>query len=255
MAITFIGKGAFASGTTSATAAVPTNYRPGDLLIIMVHTPNNAVTTPSGWNLLAPSPVSTGTANTALGVRLTVFWKLATASQASVAVAVTSGTCTCVQMTCWRGVDVTTPFDVTPTSKVQATTSTALSCPTITTTTDGSMIINAIALDRDAVATTTMGTATNASLASVTEGHDQTVSTGTGGGIGFEYGIKTTAGAVNATTATITTCAHAYLTIALRPAVSPTVSSYATTTDGTKIQITFNKAMNDPTGHQSVFTV
>jgi uncharacterized repeat protein (TIGR02059 family) len=255
MAISFVAKGAFASGTTSASAAVPTNYHPGDLLIIMVHTPNNAVTTPAGWNLLAPSPVYTGTANVALGVRITVFWKIATASESSVSVAVTSGTCTCVQMTCWRGVDTTTPFDVTPTSKVDATSTTALSCPTITSATDGAMIINAIALDTDAASTANMGAATNASLASITEGHDQTVSTGTGGGIGFEYGIKTTAGAVNATTATVTTGAHAYLTIALRPATTTSAGTKASNSDGSKILLTYNKAMNDPTGHQSVYTV
>lgn len=220
MAVAFRSKGAWCAGTTSVSFTMPTTHAVGDLLLMFIHTCNNAITTApgNGWALLSPSPVSTGTANTALGVRLTVYWKIAaSSSEAAQTVGVTSGTATNGLTAAFSGVDTTTPFDVTPTSGVQATSVANFTCPTITTATDGAMVVNAVALDNDTNSSAIVTAQTNASLVSMTQGHGQTVTTGTGGGVWFGYGIDTTAGSVNGTAGTVAAAARAMLTIALRP--------------------------------------
>lgn len=220
MAIAFRSKGAWVAGTTSISMTMPTTHAAGDLLLMFIHTCNNAITTApaNGWALLSPSPVSTGTANTALGVRLTVYWKIAaSASEAAQTVAVTSGTATNGITMAFSGVNNTTPFDLTPVSSVAAASTANISCPTLTTATDGAWIVNAIALDNDLASTTSLTAIANASLVSPTSRHHQTVSTSTGGGISVITGTKTTAGLISATTGTIAAAARAYLTIALRP--------------------------------------
>lgn len=217
----FRSKGAWCAGTTSVSFTMPTTHVAGDLLLMFIHTCNNAITTPpgNGWQLLSPSPQSTGTANTALGVRLTVYWKIAaSSSEAAQTVGVTSGTAT-------NGLTIAisdpngTPFDVTPTGSVQAASAANFTCPTITTVNDNCLIINAVALDNDTNSSTAVTAQSNASLASITRQHGQTVSNGTGGGIYIATGVKETAGAVNGTTGTVAAAARAMLTIAVRPVV------------------------------------
>lgn len=220
MAIAFRSKGAWVAGTTSISMTMPTTHVAGDLLLMFIHTCNNAITTApgNGWQLLSPSPVSTGTANTALGVRLTVYWKIAaSSSEAAQTVGVTSGTATNGLTMAFSGVDPTTPFDVTPVSAIQASSLANLSFPTLTTATNGAMIVNAVGLDNDTASSTIVTSPTNASLTGVTRQHGQTVSTSTGGGVCVITGAKTSAGLISATTATVAAAARAYLTIALRP--------------------------------------
>jgi len=223
MAIAFRSKGAWVAGTTSISMTMPTTHAAGDLLLMFIHTCNNAVTTPpgNGWQLLSPSPVSTGSANTALGVRLTVYWKIAqSSSEAAQTVAVTGGTATNGITVAYSGVDNTTPFDLTPVSAVAAASTANLSFPTLTTVTNGAMIVNAVALDNDGNSSSLVTSPVNASLESANLRHGQTVSTSTGGGISFIDGIKTTVGLISATTATVAAAARAYLTIALRPIIT-----------------------------------
>ena len=235
MAIALRSKGAWFAGTTSVSATMPTTHAAGDLLLMFIHTCNNAITTApgNGWALLSPSPVSTGTADTALGVRLTVYWKIAaSSSEAAQTVSVTGGTATNGITAAFSGVDVTTPFDLTPVSAVAATSTADISCPTLTTATNVAMIVNAVALDNDTNSTSLVSSAANSSLASITIGHQQTVNTGTGGGVAFLYGIKTAAGLISATTATVAAAARAYLTIALRP-IKMATGTFSTSAAGT----------------------
>jgi hypothetical protein len=129
-------------------------------------------------------------------------------------------------MTAWRDVNPITPFDVTPTTVIA--TGATMSFPTITTVTDGAMIINGMSPNQDVATTAQLSAWTNASLASITEGHDQTQTNGGGGGVGFAYGIKTSAGAVSATTVTVVATEnaqnHSCATIALRQFIGGSVS-------------------------------
>ena len=79
----FQNKGSFASGTTSCSPSIPTNIRPGDLLILSVATSNQAVTTPSGWTQVTTSPVGQGTAAAAGATRITAYYRSWSSSDSS----------------------------------------------------------------------------------------------------------------------------------------------------------------------------
>ncbi|MGK2899207.1 MAG: hypothetical protein ACSLE9_11045, partial [Burkholderiaceae bacterium] len=229
----YLGKGAFASGPAALSVAWPTGgvYTTGDYALLCVESANQAIAAPSGWAELTGSPQGTGTAAAAGGVRLAVFGKFAaSASEADVSVADTGNHTTAI-ITVYRGVDSTTPVHITAGS-VQAAT-TAMSWPSVTTTLNDCLIVLACAQDTDAASTATCAGYTNAALGSLTEVHDQTVTSGAGGGLVIATGTKATAGATGATTATgSTSVTHAYLTIALAPAAvfNGTVAAEASAT-------------------------
>lgn len=216
--ITFVNKGAWSAGTTSCTPGIPASMVAGDFMIMTIHTPNQAVTTPTGWTIVTSSPVSTGTANTAGGTRVSTYYRWWQSGDAAPTVSVTSGTVTNGIIAGYRGVDTTTPFDgVAPVATTLATASATLTMTGVTTQTDNACIVWSIARDRDANSTTDVTAFTNANLTGITEVHDQIVNTGVGGGIWCGHGFKATAGATGNTTITQTSSIAVGLTIALRP--------------------------------------
>lgn len=215
MAITFVNKSAFASGTGALTVGAVTSVAANDIILLFVESANQAVTTPTGYTIVTSSPVSTGTAAAAGGVRLSVFYQLATGADTTTTVA-DSGDHTNAIKLAYRGIDIVTPFDATPVTGIKTPASTSSSFPGITTATNNAIIVLASALDLDAASTTTTGTPTNANLTGLVERHDQTVIAGVGGGLVIIEGAKAIAGATGATTATVTSTIQVYLTIALR---------------------------------------
>lgn len=217
---TYVGKGAFASGTTALTVLPPGSLQNQDLLLCLVESANEAITTPSGYTQVANSPQSTGTAATAGGVRLGVFYKFTNGTESNLTVADTGNHTTAI-IVAFRGVDPTTPIHITA-GRVDASATSALSWSAVTTTIDNCLIVNCVALDKDLADTDTLSSAANASLANVTERHDQTVASGVGGGLAVITGELATAGSSGTTTATgDTSTTHAYITIALAPAPVP----------------------------------
>lgn len=211
----YVGKGAFQSGTTGLTVPVPTGIRNDDMLILIVETANQAITAPTGWTEFTNSPQSTGTAAAAGGVRLGAYWKIASGAEASVSVA-DSGDHQTAIMFAVRGVDPSSPIDTTA-GRVDATATTAMSWQTLTTTNANEMILMLTANDQDLAGTAQVGTITAASLTGITEIHDQTVIAGAGGGVHAAYGFKATAGSIGTMTATgAASVTHAYLTVALK---------------------------------------
>lgn len=212
---TFVAKGAYASGTAALTVAVPAGYRNNDMLILVVESANQAIVAPAGWTEFTGSPQSTGTAAAAGGVRLGVFYKIVGGAEASVTVADT-GDHTAAIMMAFRGVDPAAPIHLTAGS-VDATATTAMSWPTLTTTVNNCRIIMVSGLDQDIAGTAQVGAITAAGLTGITEHHDQTVASGAGGGLHVASGIRAVAGAIGAMTATgAASTTHAYLTIALK---------------------------------------
>lgn len=220
MAITYVNKSAFASGTAGLTVGAVANVVADDLILLFVESANQAITTPSGFTQVTSSPVSTGTAAAAGGVRLTVFYQWATGADTTTTVADSGDHTTAIKLA-YRGVDLTTPFDATPTTAIKTPASTSSSFPGITTATANACIVHASALDLDSASTATTGTPTNANLTGLTERHDQTVTAGAGGGLVIIEGFKATAGATGNTTATVTSTIQVYLTMALREAPLP----------------------------------
>lgn len=215
MAITFVNKSAFASGTAALTVGAVASVVADDLILLFVESANENIATPTGYTQVTNSPVSTGTAATAGGVRLAVFYSWATGADTTTSVADSGNHTTAIKIA-YRGVDLTTPFDATPVTGIKTPASTSTSFPGITTTTANAKIVHASGLDLDAASTATTGAATNANLTSITELHDQTISGGVGGGLVIIDGTKATAGATGNTTATVTSTIQVYLTMALR---------------------------------------
>lgn len=87
MAITFVNKSAFASGTAALTVGAVASTQADDLILLFVESANQAITAPSGYTEVTGSPVSTGTANAAGGVRLGVFYAWATGADTTTSVA------------------------------------------------------------------------------------------------------------------------------------------------------------------------
>lgn len=231
MAISFVNKSAFASGTAALSVGAVSGVQAGDLLLLFVESENQAVSTPAGgWTQVTSSPVSTGTAAAAGAVRLTVFYLVASGADSTTTVA-DSGDHTCAIKIAYRGVDTTTPFDATPVAGTKTPATTTATFPAITTATDNALVVLASALDLDAASTATTGTATNANLTSINERHDQTVIAGDGGGLVIIDGVKATAGNTGTTTATVTSTIQVYLTMALRQA--PVSGSLSVTETGT----------------------
>lgn len=83
------------------------------------------------------------------------------------------------------------------------------------------MIVLSCAQDMDVASTATSDTLVNANLTSITEQHDQTVTSGVGGGVVVNTGFKATAGSTGTSTSnSSTSVTHAYVTIALLPSDS-----------------------------------
>ena len=226
---TFQAKGAFTSGAGALSVPVPAGYQDNDVFLLFVESANEAIATPAGWTQTNNSPQSTGVAVAAGGVRLAVFYKIVSGAQANVAVA-DSGDHTTAIIANFRGVDIAAPIHMTI-GKVDSVATSALSASGFTTTVNNALIINAIGLDKDLADADTISSVTNTSLINVTEQHDQTVSTGVGGGIAFITGEKVSAGLVSNTTATgDTATTHAYITIALKPQIDMAVATTGTQT-------------------------
>lgn len=217
MAVTFVSVGSIASGSGSITVGVPSSYSSGDLLLLICESANQTISAPSGWTEIgSQESQGTGTAGAVGGVRLAVFYKFASSSESSVTVS-DSGNHTGGIMVAFRGVDTSTPFN-TYASGIDSSATSSLSWPTVTTDIDGCMIINCVASDYEVISGSRLSSWANSSLVSITEAVDTYYSAGAGGGIGMAYGIKTSAGSVNATTCTeVSAEVHGYLTLALKP--------------------------------------
>lgn len=214
MAITYIGKGTHTSSTLGISIPPPSSIQAGDVLITIVEneTSTAAIDTPSGWNAVADKINGSYS-----GTRC--FWRVATSSEGNAEIADTGSTTRGI-MTAWRGVDNINPINAVTTN---VSTGSTYSVANPTSTVAECMLINCIGFEETLVLDTDSYSAwANTSLVSITEGHDYyDVAGGVGGGIAFAYGIKTTAGAINNTTATrdTTTAGSANVNLLLQPAI------------------------------------
>lgn len=172
--------------------------QPGDLILIFLESANQAFTAPAGggYTELVSSPQGQGTAGAANAVRLTIFYKIADGTETTY-VTGDSGDHNCVCSFIISGVDRQEPINATAGTTQAATT--AITCPTVTTTRPECLIIHAMASDRDANNTNNFSTPVNADLANFVERIDQTFNTNQGGGLGIYTSEKGTAGAVGTT--------------------------------------------------------
>lgn len=236
MAISFVNKGAFASGTTSAAPGIPASMQAGDYMVLVVETEGASVSVSAGWTQVTGSPLNRGTANTSGGVRLAVYTRAWVSGDAAPTVTTTGAGHVVSMIFGFRGVDTTTPLDgVTPTT-TSAAASATLTMPGITTATNNAVVVHCMALDSDNISSNSVtGAPTNANLTFTGFGtsgelHDQTVATARGGGIFVAAGEKAVAGATGNTTATQVSSAYLGITLSLR-AASATAGTASVTLD------------------------
>lgn len=215
MAPSVVAVGAVASGTTTCTPAFPAGIAAGDVLVNVAESVGGQnITLPSGWAHITGSPVVQGT-----NTQLTVIWRLYDGVFSAPALA---GTTDHVigRMLALRGCPTTgNPWDVAATAS-SATSSTAASWPGVTTTVPDTLVLEILATGAD-VSTAQISTLTNANYTSITERIDNAVITGNGGVIICYSGVKATASATGASTATLTTAAtKAYMTVAFKNAAA-----------------------------------
>lgn len=222
MAITYVGVTSQVS-SGAVPIAFPQPVYIGDLLMLFVESANETIATPSGWTPIG-TQAGTGSAASAGGVRLAAFYKFATQTEvnATTIIIADSGNHTYVAMMSFRGVSTTSPINVASAYAATAA-STAMTFPTVTTTVNDCWVINACALDFDGVGGRVSGW-TNSGLSSLIERFDDCSTTGVGGGLAINTGVRSSAGAVGATTATqASALAYVALTVALTPALTDTV--------------------------------
>lgn len=235
--ITYVGVTDYTASTGAPVISVPTSIA-GDLLLLSVHSANEAVATPSGWNLVG-TPYGNGTAGGIGAVRLTQFWKIQSGSDTSVTVA-DSGNITGGSISAWRGINQTNPIGNIA-GGFNTTASTSITIPGITLGED-QLVIWTIALDRDANSTTDTGTLTHSTISDPIEIVDRITNAGAGGGIAQIYSPTIqNAGTLDSATISMTSGLFAYSTLAIRPdsidlAGSASISTTAQASINTQIR-------------------
>lgn len=223
MDITFQAVGAQSAGTNSVNVAWPAHVA-GDLGLMVIETGGEGTTlaVPAGWTAVTGSPV-TAVATTA-GSKLQVWYKFATSGAEAQVATGDSGDHQVARIITFRGVNQTTPFDVTPVTATKTTASTTVTWDSITTVTPAATIVLIATRPDDTTSVTSFNTPTNSALAELFERGEAGSNAGHGGGFVIVTGIKPTPGATGTTTANITTAAGAALSvtnaemiIALRP--------------------------------------
>lgn len=218
--IQFIGVGTFAAANgASINLTMPANLKINDLLMLVIHTANEAITIPTGWTEVGnQANQAIGTATNQLATRLAVCYKWAAATNATVTVNAV-GNILSGQSIAFRFVNKNNPFIATA-SGTQASSAANPTLNGITTTCPNALIFFALANGRDATATNSFSALTNANLNTITERMDSTSGNGTGGGVAAWTAYAALTGAIGNSTATkgvAVTDSTTHLTIGLRP--------------------------------------
>lgn len=252
MSVAYVNKGAWDSGNGAITPGIPSGYTVGNLLLLLVESANEAIGTPSGWNEVSSSPQGTGTPAQAGGVRLAVFWRIATAGQSAPTIADTGNHTTGIIFE-FSGANTSNPIYSIAGGVITPGNST-ITFPSVSTRAANDMVALCLANDRDYNGSDSLSGWTNANLSSLTQRHDQTVTTGVGGGVGMATGIKATAGSIGSTTVTngaavtaavITICFNS--TSAIASAITDTTTHSATITSKAFLTSTINCGCGDVT--------
>jgi Putative Ig domain. len=219
---TFVGNGNPQASTAGFNCPWPAGHQADDIGLLVVETANEAVTAPSGWADVLNSPQGTGTAAAAGSTRLHIFWKRATSNAEPTVPVPDSGDHQIARLFVFRGcINSGNPWDVTA-GAVQASASTSVSMPSVTTTVANCLIVLVSSNATDTTVGQQSGAA-NAGLANLTSLYTHQSGVGVGGGYQILTGEKATAGATGATTATLATAStQALLTIALKPPTAGT---------------------------------
>lgn len=228
MAISVIGVGAVASGTTAITPPFTGSEIADDILIGIAESVGGEAyfgggSPPTGWAHVTGSPNNVDTST-----RLTAIWKRFVAGDTAPSWN-DSGNHNVGRIITIRGCKTTgNPWNVTPTSGQETAANFSAEWPTLTTTVDGCLIVFCIATGRDLATTANLGGLVGGTgLTNSAERMDNWIASGTGGGIGMITADKANAGSIGTPDSTMgSTDSKALITIALEPAVEAVVEYY-----------------------------
>ena len=222
----YLSRGTGLAGTLSAgiTLIPPFTTQellPGDLLIAQFASANETIPSVTGtWTELPGSPVGVGTAGSTLASRVTLYYKWFSPED------VVTG-CHCGDagnhyaghIAAFRGVDKTDPFDSTSlVSSTVAGATTAVTLPSITTQTDGALVVYFVNGDVDTGSDISGGAWTHGGLSSFTKGANWSTASGNGSNVMYAYGVDDSAGAIGTGSATLSSAAvQAIAAIVLKP--------------------------------------
>lgn len=204
MAILLRGVGAYGAGTTSCTAAAPTNGgtpQDNDIALIVCESTDSSTAagtpnTPSGWTKLFERTQGDGVTGV---TTLTVFGKRVSGSQGNVTV---DGVLNHVsaRMIVYSGC-ITSGDAWTVGSGNGNSTSATITFTGLTTPAANCMVLLVCCITRDAASTANLSSWANSNLTSIQERIDNSTNTAVGGGIGLAEGLKSTAGVTGDSTA------------------------------------------------------
>jgi len=224
-AVSYIGKGAFVSGTTGTiTPTLPAGVAVGDILLLVAGTAaqNDALNGPAfpTWSQLAVFD-NGGTPGAAGATGCRVWWRRVDGTDTAPAITGSTNYKT-AQIHAFRSVrggnqQATQNTVISAISAIVSGTGTSAELPGVDGgVCDGAMAVSILALDRDAGSTAEVAAWSNAALASLTELHDQTVNTATGGGFAIASGGWSGSGSCGTTSATLTAQAWAGIQLILK---------------------------------------
>lgn len=229
MTVSFLSAGAKAASSGVPSVPWPNGaYNTGDLGVMLVETANEVMTLPSGWSEFVNSPQGGGTSGVdATATRLTMYWKRATSNaEANVALA-DAGDHGIGQILVFTGVHSldTVLVNATAGDNTGTTTSTSVTCPAVSTTTDNCFILATCAEGVDAGTARFNAWAATGTLSGFTVLVNTADATANGGGFSAAGGLLAAAG--NSDTVVmglLTTSIQARITVALTPAPPSTGS-------------------------------
>lgn len=188
-----------------------------DVGLLVVESTIGPVATPTGWEHVTGSPLTT---TGALGNELTVFWKRAASGAETNPTITDTGNHQGAVIVTVRGcITSGNPWNVVA-SDADETPNTAIDIPGATTTVANCLVIGIVSSGVD-TGTQAAGSWANADLANLTEQLDWHHTTGDGGGFVIVSGEKAAVGLYGTTTATfVDSTDQCHMSIALRPSAA-----------------------------------
>lgn len=191
----FVSTTTAVGATTGPVIPALTGVVADDLMILTVTTANQAVATPSGWTQLPNSPMGRGTAGSAGGLLIAVFYKIATGADSTLTLA-DAGSFTLGHKIAFRGVDTTNPIAAYASGDPAPSLANNMFFADVTTTANNQTVVFIAATDFDAALTNVANVYTDntGQLVGLTEHVDTAVTAGAGGSITVASATQPTIG-------------------------------------------------------------
>lgn len=221
MAVLYQAKsGTWTSSATATTSPAWPTHTTGDIALLFIEAAGGdtiSLTNAQGFQAVTGSPWKTGTGTA--GTQLAVYWHRATSGSMTAPTVADAGDHHYAGIVTFRGgIASGDPIDAIS-GGTKASASTTATLNSVTTNVANCLIVYAITKDLDATAAFTTSI-TNSNLSSITERHDAGATAGGGGGIAVVTGEYVGPGSIGTASWSGTSSINAFVTIALKPAIT-----------------------------------